>query len=60
MKRVKYNIKRNVILTNRVTNEIITGDIINEDDIEGRSFFVVKSGSRVMKLAKDAYTIKKH
>ena len=59
MKRSKFVVKRNVTLTNRVTNETITGDIINEDDIEGRPFFVIKSGARVMKLAKDAYIIKK-
>lgn len=60
MKRKSYATKKDVVLVNRVTNEVITGDIINEDEIEGRFFFVIKSGGRVIKVAKDAYNIKKH
>jgi hypothetical protein len=54
-----YNVKHNVTIINKLTNEKIIGDIINEDDIEGRQFFVLRSGSRVLKLAKDAHQIKK-
>ncbi len=57
----KYITRPNVVLVNRFNNEVVECDIINEDEIEGKKFFVVKSArtARVLKLAKDAYTIKK-
>lgn len=57
----KFIPKLNVTFVNRFNNEVVTGDIINEDDIEGKKFFVVKTAqsARVLKLAKDAFTIKK-
>lgn len=57
----KYVPKINVVLVNRFNNEVIECDIINEDEIEGKKFFVVKAArtARVLKLAKDAYTIRK-
>jgi hypothetical protein len=57
----QYVVKENVTLQNRVTNEVVVGDILSEDEIEGKKFFVVRVGmpKRVLKLAKDAYTIKK-
>lgn len=57
----RFVIKPNTTLVNRYNNEVVIGDIINEDEIEGKKFFVVKSAqsARVLKLAKDAYTIKK-
>lgn len=57
----KFVPKINVVLVNRFNNEVVECDIINEDEIEGKKFFVVKSArtARVLKLAKDAYTIKK-
>jgi len=54
-----FIIKRHVTLFNQFNNEAIVGDIINEDEIEGKKFFVVRVGARVMKLAKDAYSFKK-
>lgn len=59
--RNKFVPKPNVVFVNRFNNEVVEGDIINEDDIEGKKFFVVKVArtARVLKLAKDAYTIKK-
>jgi hypothetical protein len=61
MQRKQFMPRTKVTLVNRFNNEIVEGDIINEDEIEGKKFFVVKiAGSvRVLKLAKDAYTIKK-
>lgn len=52
----------NVTFVNRFNNEVVIGDIINEDDIEGKKFYVVKTthSARVLKLAKDAFTIKKN
>ncbi len=55
----QYVVKSNVTLFNKMNNEEITGDIINEDEIEGKKFYVLRVGFRVMKLAKDAYSPKK-
>lgn len=59
--KTKFIPKPNVTFVNRFNNEVVIGDIINEDDIEGKKFFVVKTAqsARVLKLAKDAFTIKK-
>jgi hypothetical protein len=57
--RNNYVVKPNVSLVNRVNNERVDGDLINEEEIDGRSFYVIRVGQRVMKLAKDAYTHKK-
>ena len=45
----------NVSLKNRLSNEIINCDIINEDVIEGKLYFVVRQNGRVLKYAKDSY-----
>lgn len=57
----QFVIKHNVTLQNRLNNELITGDLVNEDEIEGKKFFVLRAGHppRLMKLAKDAYSLKK-
>lgn len=55
----QFIVKRNFTLFNQLNNESVTGDLINEDEIEGRKFYVMKIGPRVMKFAKDAYTTKK-
>lgn len=55
-----YKVKPNVILINRVTKEQVSGNIINEDDIEGKTFYVFQVGNRVMKLSKEAFSIKNH
>lgn len=57
--RSQYAVRPNVTLFNRLNNEQFTGDLVNEEEIEGKSFFVLRVGPRVMKLAKDAYTLKK-
>jgi hypothetical protein len=59
--RNQYPVKPNVTLQNRLNNETITGDLVNEDEIDGKKFFVLRAGRppRLMKLAKDAYILKK-
>lgn len=59
--RNQFVIKHNVTLQNRLNNETIIGDLVNEDEIDGKKFFVLRAGRppRLMKLAKDAYTLKK-
>ncbi len=59
MKRQQFVTKPNFVLFNRLNNEQITGDLINEDEIEGKHFYVLRIGQRTLKLAKDAYTPKK-
>ena len=57
--RSQFVIKPNYTLVNRFNNEQITGDLINEDEIEGKKFYVLRVNGRVLKLAKDAYSQKK-
>ena len=57
--RNKFQTKPGFTLYNRLNNEQITGSLINEDEIEGKKFFVMKVGQRTLKLAKDAYSPKK-
>ena len=54
----QYVIKPNVKLKNKFNSEIITGDIINEEEIEGKYYFVVRNEKRnIVKLTKEAYTV---
>lgn len=57
--RNKFIVKHNFTLFNRLNNEHLTGDLINEDEIEGHKFYVLRVGERVLKLSKEAYTPKK-
>lgn len=59
MLRNQYRIKQNITLKNRLNNQMIVGDIINEEEIDGKHFWVIKSNNRTLKLAKDAYTMSK-
>jgi hypothetical protein len=59
MKQRQFVVKPNFVLFNRLNNEQIVGDLINEDEIEGKHFYVIRVGQRTLKLAKDAYTPKK-
>lgn len=52
-----YKPRVNVKLKNKFNNEIVTGDIVNEEDIEGKTFWVIKQNARLMKLAKEAYVL---
>lgn len=59
MHRQQFVTKPNFSLFNRFNNEQVTGDLINEDEIEGKKFYVMRVGQRVLKLAKEAYSPKK-
>ena len=50
---------RSVVLKNPLTNEQFPCIIIDEDSIEGVSFFVVEMNGRRSKLNKNAYIIVK-
>lgn len=57
--KLRYERKTGMALYNRLTTETVVGDIINEEEIDGKRFFVVQIGQRILKLSKDAYTAKK-
>lgn len=59
VKRPTYKVRENITLKNVFNTGDITGDIINEEEIDGKLFYVVKSNNRVLKLAKEAYIIRK-
>lgn len=48
----------NVKLINHVSNEEYVGDIIGEDTIDGKTFWIMKVGARVFKLAKEGFELK--
>lgn len=59
MLRNQYKPKLSVKLKNKLNGQLIVGDIINEEEIDGKPFWVVKTNGRVLKLAKDAYSVMK-
>lgn len=56
---VSYKIKPNSKLKNSLSNEIIIVDIINEEEIDGKKFWVVHRNGRTLKLSKDAFSLVK-
>lgn len=57
--RIIYKTKPNVMFKNKITNEVARGDIVNEEFIDGKQFYVVKIGLRFLKFSKDGYTLLK-
>jgi len=55
--RQTYNIRRNVTLKNRFNNELFQGDIINEESIDGKTFYVVRKDSKIFKFNKDSFVV---
>lgn len=53
----QYAIKRNAVLRNRMNNDLYYGDVINEENIDGKVFFVVRKEGKVFKLNKDSYVV---
>lgn len=57
-KRPQYYIRRDIKIKNRLNGEIISGDLINEEDIDGKSYFVVRNDKgSIVKLTKEAYSL---
>ena len=56
-----YQIKHNVTLSNKVSGVTVRGDIIKEDQIDGKSFYVMRVPPRTAPLRyyKDAWSIVK-
>ena len=58
--RVKFNVRPNIKFKNKLSSEILIGDLINEEEIEGKGYFVVRNNKgNVIKLTKEAYSIQK-
>jgi putative ribosome biogenesis GTPase RsgA len=58
-RRPSYEVRRNLYFKNKVNDNSYTGDLVNEEDIEGKRFYIVKVNNRTLKLAKEFYTIVK-
>ena len=59
-KRPKYNVRPGVRFKNKLNGELVMGDLINEEEIEGRLFYVIRnSRGNVIKLTREAYYIQK-
>jgi hypothetical protein len=56
-RRPLYKVKENVYFKSKLNEMTYVGDIINEEVIDGNSFYVVKVNGRVLKLSKEAYGI---
>ena len=62
MPALQYKIKENISLVNRLTNETIRGNIINEKEIEGKQYWVVIPSNRPntqLSFSKDAWSMQK-
>lgn len=56
-RRLVYKTKPNIRLKNNFTNEVTRGDIVDEEYIDGKQFYVVRVGPRLIKLSKDGHTL---
>lgn len=56
-RRLVYKTKSNIRLKNNFTNEVTRGDIVDEEYIDGKQFYVVRVGPRLIKLSKDGHTL---
>ena len=44
-----------IILRNRMNNELVRGVLLDTQEIDGKSFYVINHNGRTIKLAKDGY-----
>ena len=59
---LQYKIKENVAIVSKLTKEVVRGNIINEKDIDGKSFWVVVTHNRPgtqLIFSKDAWILQK-
>lgn len=55
-----YKVRPSVKFKNKFNGEIIIGDLINEEEIEGKGFFVIRNNKgSVVKLTREAYYVQK-
>jgi hypothetical protein len=62
MKRQAYKVRHDVVLKNRLNNEVVRGNIVNEKEIDGKHYWVLNIPSRgaaQLSYAKESWTITK-
>jgi len=62
MKKDQYKTRPNVVLKNKVNGDTVTGNIVDEKDIDGRLFWVVQlpqRGDMPYNYAKDSWSLLK-
>lgn len=58
--RIKFQTRYNLKFRNKINNEITLGDLVNEEYIDGKTYFVIRSErGTFIKLSKEAYNIVK-
>lgn len=55
----KQNVIHDAQLTNRLSGEIYKGDIVGEEDIDGKNFWILSVGLRTFKLSKEGFDLKR-
>jgi hypothetical protein len=62
MKRVQYKIRHDVVLKNKLNNEIVKGNIVNEKEIDGKNYWVLNipsRGAQQLSYSKDSWILTK-
>ena len=62
MRHSQYKIRYEVTLKNKLNNEIVRGNIVNEKDIDGKQYWVMNVPSRgtsQLSYSKDSWAITK-
>jgi hypothetical protein len=62
MKHSQYKIRYEVSLKNKLNNEIVRGNIVNEKDIDGKQYWVMTvpgRGAALLSYSKDSWAITK-
>lgn len=57
MMKQKKRLPKKVTLKNLLTNEIVNGNMITEETIDGKQFFVIERNGIVTKLNKHAFIV---
>lgn len=57
MMKQKKRLPKKVTLKNLLTNEIVNGNMITEETIDGKQFFVIERAGTITKLNKHAFII---
>ena len=62
MRHLQYKIRYEVTLKNKLNNEIVRGNIVNEKDIDGKQYWVMTvpgRGAALLSYSKDSWVITK-
>ena len=56
-RRRTYTVRPNLYFKNRMNEGSYFGDLIDEEEIDGKTYYVVKINGKVQKLSKEAFVI---